>query len=584
MDPSYFQQDPLKPPQQNTQSEDNEPSPNVPVNQDPHIPLAAPLPLVQPLLASVSVQPFSESASPLSGLFGTSYAAQKPDKDDIAFSNTETAFLPNDPAANPKPDPDPEPEPEPTNPNHEVDINKVSATEAAVVGFAPDSFINLNNSQSTSSTMLRMFDEPAKPAQPLDVHPSPFYKTFDPDETQDVEMTDASAAVPSVSIAAPDNASVTAPFDTAPAAVPVHESTVAVPVPVPDSTVAVPSTFNTSTAEVAIEEPVMAIEENPKAPPEVRAVSAAQAALFAVQQFRDRLPVAPVPTPTQSPAPAPTPTPALAPASTPDPTPAPAPAFKADPSPVQAVEDMNPSNAEEMPPPVAISVLKMANALLKCDGNEVNLGSLGNGDHEMQPPAYSRHLAKESNNQNQDSMPSSGSMMPPDANHNIDDLSMERPSRFHANFDMKDARLGYVIPPRPNMNPLNQNAESATSMAEQQTQDPPRFAAMRELKVEDALNYLDKVKLEFGDRPRIYNEFLEIMKNFKAHEIDTPGVIMRVSDLFRGYNKLILGFNTFLPDGFKISIKDLVEGGRYASKKPLPPGVPGAQAGASQMM
>ena len=94
-----------------------------------------------------------------------------------------------------------------------------------------------------------------------------------------------------------------------------------------------------------------------------------------------------------------------------------------------------------------------------------------------------------------------------------------------------------------------------------------------ELKVEDALNYLDKVKLEFGDRPRIYNEFLEIMKNFKAHEIDTPGVIMRVSDLFRGYNNLILGFNTFLPDGFKISIKDLVEGGRYASKKPLPPWV-----------
>ena len=75
------------------------------------------------------------------------------------------------------------------------------------------------------------------------------------------------------------------------------------------------------------------------------------------------------------------------------------------------------------------------------------------------------------------------------------------------------------------------------------------------------------------DRPRIYNEFLEIMKNLKAHEIDTPGVIMRVSDLFRGYNNLILGFNTFLPDGFKISIKDLVEGGRYASKNPLPPGV-----------
>ena len=37
------------------------------------------------------------------------------------------------------------------------------------------------------------------------------------------------------------------------------------------------------------------------------------------------------------------------------------------------------------------------------------------------------------------------------------------------------------------------------------------------------------------------------MKNFKAHEIDTPGVIKQVSDLFIGHNDLILGFNTFLP-------------------------------------
>lgn len=29
---------------------------------------------------------------------------------------------------------------------------------------------------------------------------------------------------------------------------------------------------------------------------------------------------------------------------------------------------------------------------------------------------------------------------------------------------------------------------------------------MRELRVEDALQYLDQVKMEFGDRPHIYNE------------------------------------------------------------------------------
>ena len=84
---------------------------------------------------------------------------------------------------------------------------------------------------------------------------------------------------------------------------------------------------------------------------------------------------------------------------------------------------------------------------------------------------------------------------------------------------------------------------------------PPQ--GMRELRVEDALVYLDDVKREFGDRPTIYNEFLEIMKNFKSQEVDTPGVIDRVSRLFRGYNNLILGFNKFLPDGYKISLQDL---------------------------
>lgn len=34
--------------------------------------------------------------------------------------------------------------------------------------------------------------------------------------------------------------------------------------------------------------------------------------------------------------------------------------------------------------------------------------------------------------------------------------------------------------------------------------------------------------------------------------IDTPGVILRVSSLFRGYPNLILGFNTFLPPGYRI--------------------------------
>uniref|UniRef100_A0A8C5BI67 SIN3 transcription regulator family member Ab n=1 Tax=Gadus morhua TaxID=8049 RepID=A0A8C5BI67_GADMO len=73
--------------------------------------------------------------------------------------------------------------------------------------------------------------------------------------------------------------------------------------------------------------------------------------------------------------------------------------------------------------------------------------------------------------------------------------------------------------------------------------------------VEDALSYLDQVKLQFGNQPQVYNDFLDIMKEFKSQSIDTPGVISRVSQLFKGHPDLIMGFNTFLPPGYKIEVQ-----------------------------
>uniref|UniRef100_A0A673CQC9 Paired amphipathic helix protein Sin3a n=1 Tax=Sphaeramia orbicularis TaxID=375764 RepID=A0A673CQC9_9TELE len=75
-----------------------------------------------------------------------------------------------------------------------------------------------------------------------------------------------------------------------------------------------------------------------------------------------------------------------------------------------------------------------------------------------------------------------------------------------------------------------------------------------------ALSYLDQVKLQFGNQPQVYNDFLDIMKEFKSQSIDTPGVINRVSQLFKGHPDLIMGFNTFLPPGYKIEVQtnDLV--------------------------
>lgn len=102
---------------------------------------------------------------------------------------------------------------------------------------------------------------------------------------------------------------------------------------------------------------------------------------------------------------------------------------------------------------------------------------------------------------------------------------------------------------------------------------PPPY---RKLKVEDALAYLDLVKVKFECQPYIYNQFLDIMKEFKAQSIDTPGVIDRVLALFHGHRELILGFNTFLPPGYKIEFSDDEDKPRVHLKYPSE--IPGAGA------
>lgn len=74
------------------------------------------------------------------------------------------------------------------------------------------------------------------------------------------------------------------------------------------------------------------------------------------------------------------------------------------------------------------------------------------------------------------------------------------------------------------------------------------------LKVETALSYLDQVKHTYRDQPQVYNDFLNIMTEFKSQKIDTPGVINRVMNLFKDHPELIQGFNAFLPPGYKIDV------------------------------
>lgn len=88
---------------------------------------------------------------------------------------------------------------------------------------------------------------------------------------------------------------------------------------------------------------------------------------------------------------------------------------------------------------------------------------------------------------------------------------------------------------------------------------PPAQSQQR-LTTDDALAYLQAVKDMFKDKKGKYDEFLEVMKDFKAQRINTPGVIARVKELFKGHRDLILGFNTFLPKGYEIRLPPEEEG------------------------
>ena len=101
-------------------------------------------------------------------------------------------------------------------------------------------------------------------------------------------------------------------------------------------------------------------------------------------------------------------------------------------------------------------------------------------------------------------------------------------------------------------NSVSSSGSSTISMSNQTMQQPPppqqqpqmQQPKNRELKVEDALLYLDQVKCECSEY--VYNDFLEIMKNFKNQSISTPGVIERVKNLFKGTYTLIFSYNLSL--------------------------------------
>ncbi|KAJ3071498.1 Transcriptional regulatory protein sin3 [Podochytrium sp. JEL0797] len=145
------------------------------------------------------------------------------------------------------------------------------------------------------------------------------------------------------------------------------------------------------------------------------------------------------------------------------------------------------------------------------------------------------------------------------------DDALTPPSRLAPLSPQLPVPQGMAVPARPYALPNPIQLHHTQGMPQQQQQQVQQQQAQqqlqqqqqqqdgsRSLNVKDALSYLDQVKAQFFNQPDVYNRFLDIMKDFKSQSIDTPGVIDRVSSLFRGHPSLVTGFNTFLPPGYRI--------------------------------
>ena len=76
--------------------------------------------------------------------------------------------------------------------------------------------------------------------------------------------------------------------------------------------------------------------------------------------------------------------------------------------------------------------------------------------------------------------------------------------------------------------------------------------ASNDPQINDALLFIDGLKVEFKDAPQKFSEFLHIMKSFKDKVYDVASVKRLISELLHGKKELIISFNAFLPDTEKI--------------------------------
>jgi histone deacetylase complex regulatory component SIN3 len=81
------------------------------------------------------------------------------------------------------------------------------------------------------------------------------------------------------------------------------------------------------------------------------------------------------------------------------------------------------------------------------------------------------------------------------------------------------------------------------------------YSILEDPVVHKALDFVDKVRMEFADDRDKYDEFLTILKDAR-NVTDLRGIIARMEELLKAHTHLIMIFRTFLPKKYQITLDD----------------------------
>ena len=72
----------------------------------------------------------------------------------------------------------------------------------------------------------------------------------------------------------------------------------------------------------------------------------------------------------------------------------------------------------------------------------------------------------------------------------------------------------------------------------------------------DTMQYVKRVKKAYEKKTTVYRKFMDVLKEYHKERKCELETIRTVVDLFQNRTDLVLGFNEFLPDGYKIRMFD----------------------------